>query len=124
MWWGCHGVPTVRVSASTGPVSSMRISTPAHAKVTGMLRSTTSSTTQPIWETRIEVAKIMAAGRRTGSCLPARSHWKIIGTRITTYPRTITRLSSTSPSSSEANMSGRPSARISTPTICTIVVSR
>ena len=61
---------------------------------------------------------------RSGSWRLARAHCAIIGTRITTYPSTITRMSRWSPCSSDSNMSGSPSARISTPTICTIVVRR
>ena len=68
--------------------------------------------------------KVRQTVARSGSWREARHHWKIIGTRITTYPSTITRLSTWSPSCSDSNICGSPSARISTPTICTIVVSR
>ncbi len=63
-------------------------------------------------------------GRRAGSATAARAHCSTIGTRMTTYPSTSTRLSRCSPAASDSNIGGTPSARISTPTICTIVVSR
>ena len=44
--------------------------------------------------------------------------------RITTYPATKTRLSTCSPCSIEANTGGMPSARMMTPTICSMVVTR
>ena len=47
-----------------------------------------------------------------------------IEVRITTYPATITPLSSVAPWSIEANICSRPSARTITPTICTIVARR
>ena len=92
--------------------------------VTGIEKLGTISRHQPTCETTIEVRYVIAVARRSGSSRATRSHWKTIGTRITTYPSTITRLSRTSPSSMDANMSGSPSARISTPIICTIVASR
>jgi hypothetical protein len=68
--------------------------------------------------------KILQTSRRSGFCPAALAHCAIIGTRITTYPATITPLSRCSPSTSDSNMSCSPSASTSTPTICTIVVMR
>ena len=47
-----------------------------------------------------------------------------MGTRMTTYPVTISCRSTWSPSTSDSNILGRPRASTSTPAICTIVVSR
>jgi hypothetical protein len=44
--------------------------------------------------------------------------------RITMYPATITSLSTRSPSTTDSNISGRPSASTTTPIIWTIVVTR
>jgi hypothetical protein len=47
-----------------------------------------------------------------------------MGTRITTYPTTMTPTSRATPRSMEANISGIPSDKMITPTICTIVATR
>ena len=47
-----------------------------------------------------------------------------MGTRITTYPATMTPTSRVPPRSMDANISGIPSDKTITPTICTIVATR
>lgn len=54
----------------------------------------------------------------------ARNHCAIMATRMTTYPATITLLLKVPSSSIDSNISGSPIARMMTPTICTIVVTR
>jgi hypothetical protein len=49
---------------------------------------------------------------------------KIMDARITTYPATITPTSRVPPRSMDANISGIPSDKMITPTICTIVATR
>ena len=63
-------------------------------------------------------------GGDAGSCLAARNHCPTNAIRITTYPATMTRLSTCSPCSIDANIGGKPSAMMMTPTICTIVIRR
>src|SRR5262245_60515475 len=69
-------------------------------------------------------AYVRHADRWTGSCLAARNHCPTKATRITTYPTTMTRLLTWVPWSIESNIGGRPSVKMMTPTICTIVMSR
>jgi hypothetical protein len=54
----------------------------------------------------------------------ARAQRKISGTRITTWPATMTRLSRTSPSSMEANARASPRAKTMTPIMITIAARR
>ena len=117
-------MPPLRVSAITGPSSSIPISSAALAAVVRMGRSTIARTTQNTWATAIVQTYASAAPRRGGSSRAARSQRKTMGMRMTTYPATITPLSRTSPSSIDANACSRPSASTITPTICTIVARR
>jgi hypothetical protein len=67
---------------------------------------------------------LRAAGARAGSCRATSHQRKTMGTRITTYPTTMTPTSRATPRSMEANISGIPSDKMITPTICTIVATR
>ncbi len=84
MWWGCHGIPPYRVSASTGPASSTSTSTTTNRKVTSTEVWASSSTIQPTCAASTHPTLVRHAARRSGSAREARSHWKVIATRITT----------------------------------------
>jgi len=108
----------------TGPDSSMSTGTAATANVVAIGSSASIHATHSTWLTTMVATYVRQTWLRPGSWRDARSHWKTIATRITTYPMTITRVSRWSPSCSDSKSAGSPSARMSTPTICTIVVSR
>ena len=69
-------------------------------------------------------AYVSAAVRCAGTCTATRHHCTTSATRITTYPATMTPLSTPWPPSTEAKNAGMPSANTITPIICTIVVVR
>jgi hypothetical protein len=70
------------------------------------------------------VAYVKQAERRRGSCLAARNHCPTNEIRITTYPATMTLLSTWPPWSIDANIAGMPSASTMTPTIWSMVINR
>jgi hypothetical protein len=49
MWCGCHGVPALLRSASTGPVNSINVSITINGPIVVADTSTNNSNTQPIW---------------------------------------------------------------------------
>ena len=53
MWWACHGVPPLRVSAIHGPANSTSVSSTTHTNVTASDVLAISSATQPAWAIRI-----------------------------------------------------------------------